>query len=256
VAGALLALGSRSASVFGAAIALAPLLSTLVVTAGLSRLRLAPGAPVSRRDAVEKMGWLVVGSFLAQFLANAGPLFVQLIAPPSQAAAAGRFLGALVVARLALYLLQAMQATLLPNLAALLAEGREREFAAELRRLVLACSALVVVSTLGALALGPLVVRLVFGAGFDVDAVTMGLLACATAVHVLAASLGGAAIAASRHRLNAVAWACGAVAFVVVVAIVDDLYRRVELGYLIGSCGVATVLLVALRQLGRSSSTR
>jgi O-antigen/teichoic acid export membrane protein len=254
VAGALVLVGLRSAGTFAAAIALAPLLSTLLVTGGLSRLRLAPGAPVSRRDALEKMGWLVGGAFLAQFLANAGPLFVQLIAPEGRTTEAGVFLGALVIARLALYLLQAMQATLLPNLAALLAEGREREFGTELRRLVVACSALVVVSTLGALLLGPWAVRLVFGDGFDVDAATMGILACATAVHVLAATLGGALIAASRHRLNTMAWLAGSVAFVLVVAVVDDLYRRVELGYLVGACVAASVLLVAARQLGRAST--
>jgi hypothetical protein len=48
--------------------------------------------------------------------------------------------------------------------------------------------------------------------------------------------------------LNAVAWFAGSVAFVVVVLLVDDLFRRVELGYLVGSCVAAGVLLVGVRR--------
>ena len=247
--GAVLCLvGLRTAATFGAAIALAPLLSTLLVMRGGARFRLRPGPAVSWPEAVRALGWLVSGALLAQFLANAGPLFVQALAPASDSGEAGRFLGALVIARLTLYLFQAVQATLLPNLAALLAEGRDEEFAAELRRLVQVCAVLVVVTTLGALVLGPFVVSLVFGADFAVTAPTMAVLAGATSVYVLGASLSGAAIAAARHRLSSLAWLTGAVAFTAVALVGDDLYRRVELGYLAGSCAVAGVLLVGVRR--------
>ena len=81
------------------------------------------------------MGWLVLGAMLAQSLANAGPLAVQVLADPSEEGQAGRFLSALVLARLSLYLFQAVQATLLPNVAVLVAASRVTELNTALRRL-------------------------------------------------------------------------------------------------------------------------
>ncbi len=240
--------GMRGAATFGASIALAPLLSTLLVMRGWTGFVLEPGRPVAWSAVVRPIGVLVVGALLAQYVANAGPLFIQVMTPGAQASEAGRFLGALVIARLALYLFQAVQATLLPNLAALLAEGKETEFATDLRRLVRFCAALVVVSTVGAYALGPLVVSIVFGADFAVSAATMATLAAATSVYVLAASLSVAVIAAARHSLSTLAWSAGAAAFTAAAFAGGDLYHRVEFGYLAGSCSAAAVLLVGVRR--------
>lgn len=246
LAGAVAAAGWRSATAFGLAIALAPLISTALVTRMGARTRVLAGSPVAWRDVTRAMGWLVLGSMLAQGLANAGPLAVQVLATPDERNQAGRFLSALVIARLALYLFQAVQATLLPNVAELVAAGELRRLRRALHRLELACAALVVVSTVGALVLGPLAVRLLFGEGFAISAPTMALLAGASAVYVLAAALSGAAIAAAGHRLSACAWVAGCVVFAVGTQLVHDLFLRVELGYLIGSCAAALVLLVGL----------
>ena len=151
-----------------------------------------------------------------------------------------------MLARLSLYLFQAVQATLLPNLAALVAAGRTEELTLALRRLTVACLGLVVVSTIGAYLLGPLAVRLLFGSGFTLSRSTMALLAGASSVLVLAIALSGAAIAAGGHRMNALAWALGILGLVVGTMLSQDLFLRVELGYLVGSCSVAVALLVGL----------
>ena len=245
--GAVLVLvGVHSATAFGVAIAAAPLVSTLLVTRLGARTRLSPGLPATWRDSTRAMGWLALGSILAQTLANAGPLAVQVLASPGQEGQAGRFLSALVLARLSLYLFQAVQATLLPNLAALVAAGRTKELTLALRRLTVACLGLVVVTTIGAYLLGPLAVRLLFGSGFTLSRSTMALLAGASSVLVLAIALSGAAIAAGGHRMNALAWALGIVGLVVGTMLSQDLFLRVELGYLVGSCSVAVALLVGL----------
>lgn len=246
IGGGLTLLGARSAISFGLAISLAPIISTAVVTRLGVKVRLGPGAQVGWEDVTRAMGWLVLGSMLAQFLANAGPLAVQLLATRAEENQAGRFLSALVVARLALYLFQAVQATLLPNLAELVAAGRVEELLSALRRLTAACMILVVVTTVGALLLGSLAVRVLFGAGFAISGVTMALLAGASAVYVLAATLSGAAIASSGHRLSAVSWLTGCLAFVVGTVPVHGLFLRVEIGYLFGTCTAAAVLLVGL----------
>jgi O-antigen/teichoic acid export membrane protein len=246
IGAALTLLGVRSATAFGVAICLAPVVSSAVVTRLGSKVRLRPGTRVGWRDVTRAMGWLVVGSMLAQFLANAGPLAVQLLATRAEENQAGRFLSALVVARLALYLFQAVQATLLPNLAELVAGGRIAELRRALRRLTVVCSVLVVVTTLGALVLGSLAVRVLFGAGFTISGRTMAVLAGASAVYVLAAALSGAAIASSGHRLSALAWLAGCLAFVLGTVVVHGLFLRVEVGYLLGSCTTAAVLLLGL----------
>lgn len=245
--GAVLALaGGRSASSFGIAIAVAPLLSAAVVTRLGTRLRLAPGPPLTWRQATRAMGWLVVGSVLAQVLANAGPVLVQVLATPAEENQAGRFLSALVLARLSLYLFQAVQATLLPNLAELVAAGRIDEVRRALRRLTAACGVLVVVTSVGAYLLGPLAVRLLFGDQFILTRSTMAMLAGASSLYVLAIALSGAAIAAHGYQLNAVGWLLGAAGFVVGSLLSDDLFLRVQIGYLLGSTVAAGVLLLGL----------
>ncbi|WP_310962702.1 lipopolysaccharide biosynthesis protein [Nocardioides terrisoli] len=246
IAGILVALGIRSAAAFGAAIAIAPLLSCGWVTRMGRRLRLTAGTPAAWRELTRAFGWLVTGSLFAQFLANAGPLAVQLLATSSQHAEAGRFLSALVIARISLYLFQAVQATILPNLAELAAQRRTTELRAAIRRLTLACLVLIVASTVGAFLLGPLAVRILFGADFAITARTMAILAAASAIYVLAAALNGASIAAASHRLTAGCWVVGCVVFGLGTLLSHDLFLRVELGYLLGSCAAVVVLLIGL----------
>lgn len=243
---ALTGLGHRSATAFAVAIAVAPLASTALVTRFGSTTRLNRGAAVSWRAAGGALGWLVMGSLLAQTLANAGPLIVQLLRSPDQEQQAGRFLSALVIARLGLYLFQAVQATLLPNVAELLARGRYAELRAALRRLTVVSLALVVVTTLGAWALGAGVVRLLFGDAFTVSSGTMAMLTCASGIYVLAAAASGVAIAASGHRLSALAWLVGCGSFAAGTTLSQELFWRVELGYLVGASVAAAVLLAAL----------
>jgi O-antigen/teichoic acid export membrane protein len=246
VGGALAVAGARSAAAFGASIAVAPVLSLLVVSRLGRKLRLHAGNPASWGEVTRAMGWLVMGSLLAQSLANAGPLAVQLFASPTQEDRAGRFLSALVVARLALYLFQAVQATLVPDLAQMVARGENQELHAALRRLTLVCLVLIAVTTVGSFLLGSFAVRLVFGAAFTISDFSMAILTAGTGVYVLGLALSSAAIASAGHRLSAIAWLVGFLAFTVVALLVENLFLRVELAYLVGSAAVATTLLVGL----------
>ena len=244
--------GWHDAPAFGACIALAPLVSTGIVWASSRRrVRLAPGEHVAWHTLAQAFGWLVLAAVLMQLLANAGPLVVQALETPGQRAQAGRYLSALVIARVTVYLFQAVQATILPNLAELAAGGRIEEFRAAVRRVVAVAAVLVVASFLGGLVLGPFVVRLLFGSAFDIGSMTMAVLASASAVYVLAAALNGAALSLGSHRLCAAGWAAGCAALAVALLGPGDLFTRVNTAYALGSCAAALVLLVLLpRALG------
>jgi O-antigen/teichoic acid export membrane protein len=251
IGGGLVLAGARSAVPFGVAIALAPIVSTAVITRLGSRLVLDQGQAVTWRDVTRAMGWLVMGSLLAQTLANAGPVVVQVMTKPGEAGQAGRFLSALVLARLSIYLFQAVQAALLPNLAELMQRGRIAEVRLAIRRVTLACAVLLLTTMIGAWLLGPFAVRLLFGRDFAISSTTMALLAGASSLFVMALALGGAAIAARGHRLNAWSWLGGVVAFTISTLAVHGLFLRVEVGYLIGSAVVAGALLTGLPRLLR-----
>lgn len=254
VVGVFALFGVRGPVAFGVAIAAAPLCATAFVSRFGRRLALTPGPEVRWSELTHALGWLLAGSLLGQFLANAGPLAIQVLATHDQKAEAGRFLSALVIARIGFYLFQAVQATILPNLAELAARRQLVDLEAAIRRLVIICGGLVVLSTLGGLIAGPLVVHVLFGHGFVIGAVTMAILAGASAVYILAAALSSAAIAASGHRLAALAWLVGSVAFVLGTAVSHDLFVRVEVGYLIGSSAAAAVLLIWLPRAVRRSA--
>lgn len=244
-AGATLA-GWDTMTTYGVAIAAAPLLSTLLVTRLGRRTALTPGTPVATHRVVVAMAWLTSGSLLAQLVANAAPLLVQVLSEPGSEVA-GLFLSALVVARLPLFLFQAVQATMLPSFSVLAARGEDEAFRAGVRRLVQACLALVVAATLGAAVLGPWAVGLLFGTGFDVDRRTITLLTAASCIYLLATALVNVGVAAGRHHLATRCWAAGAVCFAVVAATVPGLLLRAELAYLAGSCAAAAVTLISVR---------
>ncbi len=232
---------------FGIAIAAAPLLSVAAVSVLRRRPPLAPGREVPARELRGALLWLTAGSLLAQLAANAPPLAVQLLGDEGSAAT-GRFMSALLVARLPIFFFQAVQATLIPNLSALAAAARHDDLDHAIRVLTAVCSAFVVILTGGALLAGPEAVSLLFGDGFDVSARTMAVLAAASGLYLLAAGLSNAAIALHRHHLTASAWLAACAVFAVVVALVPGLLLRVELGYLAGTVAAVAVFLVGLRR--------
>lgn len=255
IAAACVLAGWRSPVVFGLALAVAPVVAAVVVSRGGRRVRLTVGHPVGWRQAGRSIGWLLVASFMMQLLANAGPIAVQLQADVREQALAAQFFSALVVARLALFLFQALQATVVPNLSELVAAGTPDEVRGAVRRLVLVCSGLTVVVTVGAVLLGPLAVRVLFGSDFSVTSRTMGVLAAASTIQVMGIALSGAAIAARRYALNAVAWVSGCLAFATALWLPGDVFVRVEVSYLIGCLTSTTVFLVGTRWLSARLSS-
>ncbi|MEA2827397.1 MAG: hypothetical protein QOG43_1836 [Actinomycetota bacterium] len=226
-------LGVATAGPYGVVLGAAPLIATAVALRGQHDLA-PPGPEADRRELTLALGWLLAGSVLAQALANAGPVAVKLLADDSERAVAGRFLAALIVARVPLFLFTAVLAPALPRLARMAAAGDRRGFDAGLRRLLGLVAALSAAGTLGALVAGPTVVRTLFGADFELPAHDLATLALACAAYLFAMTLAQALIAVAGYGRVAMAWLAGVVSFGVVTALGSDLLTRVELGMVAG----------------------
>jgi len=229
---------SQSATATATAMATAPVPDAVVSG---RRAELAALAPA--------MGFLLVASVSTAIVLNVSPLAVELLAGPDQGDEAGRFLNALLVARVPLFFFQAVQASLLPKLSSLAADGRLVEFRHVLARLLALVGALGAAAIVACALVGHLVVEMAFGAGFAVGRRDMVLLAASSAVLMIVLALAQALIAQRCQGRMALAWFAGLCAFPVVLAFGGDLFLRVELALLatVVTAMVAMAVLLARR---------
>ena len=243
---------------YGLAVGLAPFIGVALALAGQRELSLeGPAEPVGAFS--RALGALLVASVATALVLNVSPLAVELLAGPDQADDPGRFLNALLIARVPLFFFQAVQASLLPRLSALVGAGRFDELVHVFRRL------LGLVVGIGGLAVavcalfGARIVEFAFGADFAVERQDMVLLAGSSAVLMVALSLAQALMACRAQGRMALAWVLGLAAFPLVVALGDDLFLRVELGLLatvsVAASSMAALLVARLRSTDRWSST-
>jgi O-antigen/teichoic acid export membrane protein len=241
--------GVETVGPYGLSVAAGPLVA---VAWTLSRERdlLQPGPPAPWSEVTVALAWLLLGSALSMLLMNAGPILVELLATSADDEdAAGRFLAGLIVARVPLFLFQAVQAALLPRLSELAGAGRTDELRRHLGHLLALVAGIGVAGTLFALAAGPQVVRLLFGGDFDLGHRTMGLLGLGSSSFMVALLLAQATIAVGGHRRMALAWLAGVLALVAVAANGNDLFLRVELAAVAGGLTALVAQAVVLRRL-------
>lgn len=116
-----------------------------------------------------------------------------------------------------------------------------------LQQLLVLVGSVGVIGTVGAFALGPWVLKLVYDGG--IDRRTMTLLAFASALYMLALALAQAVIALSGHARVAVGWCTGFIAFALVAWLSsNDLYLRVELALVASSLVSLAIFIVSLKQ--------
>jgi O-antigen/teichoic acid export membrane protein len=237
-----LIIGVNTAGPFGVAVGLAGLLAVPVALV-VQRPHLQEGPEASLSEVGSALLLLLVASLSAFALMNIGPVLVKLLADESQAEAAGRFVNGVVIARIPLFLFQAVQASLLPKLSALAHSGQFGDFRAGLKRLMVAVTGLAFVGTLGGAFVGPSVVEVMFPQA-DLGARTMGLLAAGAGLYMLALACAQALIALGGHLDQAVGWFLGLGALLVTVMVASsDLFLRVEVALLVGSAVSLTVML-------------
>ena len=246
-------IGVKTAGWFGIALGVAGLLA-VPVALQVERPELEPGPEPATREIGSALGYLLVASLLAFGLMNIGPVIVKLLASDTQADAAGRFVNGVVVARIPLFLFQAVQASLLPKLSALSTAGRLGDFRVGLRRLMMVVSGLAVAGTIIGAVLGPTVVEIMFP-NADLSSRTLGLLAAGSGLYMLSLACAQAVIALGGHRDQAIGWGMGILALAITIWVAsDELFLRVELGLLVGSLAafltMGTLLMRRLRPSG------
>lgn len=241
----LAAIGVSTAGPYGFAVALAPLVGVGIVSARGS-LRVDPGPPASWDEVTPNLGWLLLGSVFAAGLLNAGVVAASLLAEDNEDALVSRFSYGVLLARVPLFMFQAVQAALLPRLAQLAARGDLTEFRNGLRRLMKVVLTVGVIGTVGALAVGPIVIERVYDA--ELSGRTLAMLALSSACYMVALSCAQAVIALKGHAMVALGWSIGFGTFCVVTWLAgDELFRRIELGLVASSLAAMTTFALALR---------
>jgi O-antigen/teichoic acid export membrane protein len=236
--------GVQYAGWYGLALGLAPITAVLLSFRGQRGLMSeGPDAPWSELSSA--LGALLAGSVLAMALVNGGPIAMKLLADKGQDEQVSIFFTAVIIARIPLFLFQAVQAALLPKLSALASAGRFDEFRAGFRRLVVVISAGGAIAVGVATLIGPKAIQTLYGKEYLLGHRTVGLLAAGSVLFMLAQAMAQAVIALGGHNRMALCWLASVVTFVVVTAAGNDLYLRVEVGLLAGS-GIACLGMAAL----------
>lgn len=237
-----LGLGIDRVGPYALMVALVPLVIALgAFTSG--RLHTTAGTPATWGELAPNLGWLLLGTLCAGALINAGPLTVDLLGEGTAPELVTRFGNAVLLARIPLFLFQAVNAAMLPRLTQLATVGAATEFRDVLRRLFLLVGGVGVVGVVGAFIAGPWVLDLVYDGGIDRRTIT--LLAFASALYMMAQACAQSVLSMSGHVLVALGWVASFAAFVMTAAwSSDDLFLRVELALI--SSAVVALLIFAL----------
>ncbi|MCV2488581.1 hypothetical protein OF117_04325 [Geodermatophilus sp. YIM 151500] len=243
-AAVLAAIGVATAGPYGLFLGLAPVLAVAVTAARLGPA-VRPGPHATWADLGGAVGWLTVGALAGQFVVNAAPVAVNVLADASEQARAGIFISVLVLARVPLFLFAAIQASFLPGMAALAAAGDTAGFRHRLNIVTLGVAGLGTAGLLVIVAVGPPLVRLVYGGEFDTTRADLWPLAAASGLFMVASAVGQALISVRGYRASVVGWTAGALTFLVVLLAPLRLELRVGYAFLAASA-VATALLLLL----------
>jgi O-antigen/teichoic acid export membrane protein len=241
----LAAIGITAAGPYGFVVALAPLCAVGYLMARGS-LRTEPGPPADWSEVTPNLGWLLGGSVFAAALLNAGVVAANLLADENEKFLVTQFAFGVLLARVPLFLFQAVQAALLPRLSRLAARNELEEFRAGFKRLAILVIIVGALGTVGAFTVGPWVIELVYDA--QLSGRTLAMLSLSSGIYMLALATAQAVIALRGHALVAAGWATGFAVFVIGTWVSSDLlFRRIEIGLLASSIAAMTFFGFALR---------
>lgn len=238
-------IGITAAAPYAFAVALSPLVAVIIVRSK-GQLHTNPGPPARWNEVTQNLGWLLVGTVFAAALLNAGPVAVNLLADDSETDLVVWFGFGVLLARIPLFLFQAVQAALLPRLARLAARGEFNEFRSGLTKLMQLVIAVGVVGTVGAFLIGPFAVETVYNA--QLSGRTLAMLALSSALYMAGLATAQAVIALHGHALVALGWSVGVAGFLIGTWLSSDLlFRRIEIGLVVSSSAALVCFVTALR---------
>jgi O-antigen/teichoic acid export membrane protein len=182
-----------------------------------------------------------------QTFLNAGPLLVEASEGTRGAALAGFTFNVLLIARAPLQLFQAVQTSILPHLTRMRASGETDPFRRSVNLTLTAIAGFATGVALVMLAVGPLLMDLVFGGEFDYERGGLVLVSLGMGLYLAAATLNQALLAHGRAPHAAAAWLSCAVGFSLFLLLVDfdDRVLQVEIAFL-GAAAALSATLYAL----------
>lgn len=250
----LLVAGVTHLGPYALAVVLTPLVGISVILFS-GQLKIEDGPPATWSEITPNLGLLLGGSIFAAALVNAGPITVALLGETSPAEQVTLFGNAVLITRVPLFLFQAVQAALLPRLTRLAARGDIKEFRSGFNQLVVLVFGVGIIGIVGAFAIGPNVLDLVYGGSIDRRTIT--LLAIASAIYMMALAIAQAVIALNGHKHVTIGWSLAFLTYLLTVWLAsDDLFLRVEVALvsssLVGLISFATSLRMQLRSLSTS----
>jgi len=245
-------LGITSAAPYAFAVALSPLVAVAVVGAR-GQLSTEPGPEAPTSEVTQNLGWLLIGTVCAAALLNAGPVTANLLASDSESELVVWFGFGVLLARIPLFLFQAVQAALLPRLARLAARNEFGEFRDGLRKLMLLVVAVGIVGTTGAFLIGPFAIETVYDA--TLSGRTLAMLAASSAIYMAGLATAQAVIALQGHAYVALGWGVGVISFLLGTWLSSDLlFRRIEIGLLVSSIASLACFSIALQHKLRAGA--
>lgn len=182
-----------------------------------------------------------------QVLVNGGPLLVMLGGGPDASKVAGVVFAATMLVRVPVFVFQGLATSLLSNLTSLHAAAETALF----RRAVVqastglaACTAVLVV---GAAALGPEAMQLVYGPEYIVGRLELALLGVGVGCYMATATFSQALLALDSGRLAAAGWVASAIAFLVLYAALSgDALMRVAVAFALATAAAVVLLALSL----------
>ena len=241
---ALIVLGASGESWYSATLILAPMLTVMWLIKKEHRV-VTPGPSAPWSELTNALGFLIIGQLFAQVLMNAAPIAASFLGTTdADHQDATVYKNGFLIARVPLYLFAAVQAALLPQLSRLIAAGKVNEFRNGMKKVFLIITAVTLSFTIGAGALGPFVIRTLYGADFNLPRLTFVLLGLASGAFMFATALAQGLIAIARYKDVAVVWFLGALTFVAALPLAHEIQLKVNIAFLLGSC--VSALLSAL----------
>jgi len=179
-----------------------------------------------------------------QVLVSGGPLLVLIAGGDGAAAAAGVLFAATLLVRAPVFLLQGVQASLLPSLTTFRARGDEAGLHRATVKVAAMLAGFAAVLVAGALAAGPFAMELLYGDEFTAGRIDLALLCVGIGGFMAAGVFCQAALARGQAWQAARGWATGAVAFVALeLTLSGTAFHRVSVAFAAGSL-IAGLLLM------------
>jgi len=187
---------------------------------------------------------VLVIMFSEQAFLNAGPLVARGL---QGAAAAGYIFNVLMLARAPLQIFQAVSTSILPHLTRLHIStdpDSDREFHRSVRGVLLGIVAFTALTALVVLIDGPRLMQLAFSKKFEYDRAGLLLVTLGMGLYLASVTINQACLAQGQVRRAAARWIACASFFILwnFLPIVDDEFRRVEVGFAL-TAGVLLALL-------------